>query len=89
MILAAVALAVSVFLVFRASRTCAPGDLCARPVFRRTIVGVAALGAVLLLLSLVLGSPEAASGRLLRLLLLRRREMSADPGRTRLLLIAA
>lgn len=54
MILAVAGLGLSVFLVLRAPRTCAPGDLCARPVFRRTIVGVAAVGAVLLLLSLIL-----------------------------------
>ena len=45
------ALASSVFLVVRAGRTCQPGDLCARPVFRWTVIVVAAIGAVLLALS--------------------------------------
>lgn len=47
----AAALAGSVFLVVRAGRTCQPGDLCARPAFRWTVITAAAIGAVLLALS--------------------------------------
>lgn len=45
------ALAGGVFLVLRAGQTCRPGDLCARPAFRWTVIVVAAIGAVLLILS--------------------------------------
>lgn len=45
------ALAGSVFLVVRAGRTCQPGDLCARPGFRWSVIVAAAIGAVLLVLS--------------------------------------
>ena len=50
---AAAALIGAVVLVIRAGRTCGPGDLCARPAFRWSIVAVAGLGAVLLVLSKV------------------------------------
>ena len=43
----------SVALVVRAGRTCKPGDLCARPLFRWSIIAAAVLGAVLLVLSKV------------------------------------
>lgn len=43
----------SVLLVVRAGRTCQPGDLCARPLFRWSIIAAAILGAVLLVLSKV------------------------------------
>lgn len=46
-----VALAGSVFLVVRAGRICQPGDLCARPAFRWSVIVTAAIGAVLLMLS--------------------------------------
>jgi mercuric ion transport protein len=49
--LAVVALAGSVVVVLSAPPTCSPGDLCARPAFRVTIVMVAIIGAVLLILS--------------------------------------
>lgn len=49
--LAALALVGSVLLVLRASRACAPGDLCARPWFRRGVMGFALIGAILLVLS--------------------------------------
>lgn len=45
------ALAGSVFLVLRARRTCQPGDLCARPAFRWSVIAAAAVGAVLLVAS--------------------------------------
>jgi mercuric ion transport protein len=48
---AVVALAASVFIVLRAKRTCQPGDLCARPAFRWSVIVAAAIGAVLLVLS--------------------------------------
>lgn len=48
---AAVALAASVFIALRARRTCQPGDLCARPVFRWSVIVAAFIGAVLLILS--------------------------------------
>ena len=47
------ALVGSVVLVVRAGATCAPGDLCARPAFRVTIVAAAIVGAILLVLSQV------------------------------------
>ena len=43
----------SVFVVQRASKTCAPGDLCGNPIFRRTIIGAALIGAALLVLNWV------------------------------------
>ena len=49
--IAVVALIGSVVLVVRAGRTCEPGDLCARPAFRWSIIAAAVLGAVLLVLS--------------------------------------
>lgn len=51
--IAVVALIASVVLVVRAGRTCQPGDLCARPVFRWSVIAVALLGAVLIILSKV------------------------------------
>ena len=51
--LAVLALIGSVALVIRAGRTCEPGDLCARPLFRWSIIAAALLGAVLLVLSKV------------------------------------
>ena len=45
------ALAGSVFLVWRARRTCRPGDLCARPGFRWGVIAAALIGAVLVVLS--------------------------------------
>lgn len=49
--LAVAGLLLSVVFVARASRTCAPGDLCGRPLFRRGIIVVALLGALFLVLS--------------------------------------
>lgn len=49
--LAAAGLLLSVVFVVRTSRTCAPGDLCGRPVFRWSIIGMALAGALLLVLS--------------------------------------
>ena len=49
--LAVAGLLLSVIFVLRASRTCAPGDWCSRPWFRRSIIGVALAGALLLVLS--------------------------------------
>ena len=48
-----IALIGSVVLVWRASTTCAPGSICARPVFRCTVTGVAGIGFILLILSKV------------------------------------
>lgn len=45
------ALGGSVVLVVRAGRNCEPGDLCARPVLRWSVIVAAAIGAVLLVLS--------------------------------------
>jgi len=45
------ALIASVIIVVRAPKHCEPGSLCARPAFRWTIIGAAALGAILLVLS--------------------------------------
>ena len=50
-VLSVAALAGSVFLVVRAGQTCQPGDLCARPAFRWSVIVAAAIGAVLLVLS--------------------------------------
>lgn len=50
-LLAVIALASSVLIVFRRSKTCAPGDLCARPWFKLAIVGLAVAGFTLLILS--------------------------------------
>jgi mercuric ion transport protein len=44
----------SVFVVQRASTTCAPGDLCGNAIFRGSIIGAALIGAALLVLSWVL-----------------------------------
>jgi mercuric ion transport protein len=52
--LAVAGLLLSVVFVVRASRTCAPGDLCSKPWFRRTIIGVALAGALLLVLSWII-----------------------------------
>lgn len=52
--LAVAGLLLSVVLVVRASKTCAPGDLCSRPWFRRSIIGVALAGTLLLVLSWIL-----------------------------------
>lgn len=41
----------SVFLVWRAGRTCQPGDLCARPLFRWSVIVAVAIGGALLVLS--------------------------------------
>lgn len=49
--IAVLALVGSVVLVVRAGRTCEPGDLCARPLFRWSIIAAAVLGAILLVLS--------------------------------------
>lgn len=49
--LAALALMGSVIFVLRAKRTCAPGDLCARPWFRRGVIGLVLIGGILLVLS--------------------------------------
>jgi len=48
---ALIALIGSVALVLRAGRTCAPVDLCARPLFRWSIIAGATIGAILLILS--------------------------------------
>jgi mercuric ion transport protein len=53
--IAVLALIGSVALVVRAGRTCEPSDLCARPVFRWSIILAAVVGAVLLVLSKVYG----------------------------------
>lgn len=50
---AVLALIGSVLLVVRAGRTCRPGDLCARPLFRWSIIAAAILGAIVLVLSKV------------------------------------
>ena len=47
------ALAGAVFVVVRAPKTCAPGDLCARPWFRASIIALAVIGAALLVASKV------------------------------------
>ena len=49
--LAAVSLAGSAFIVLRSAKTCQPGDLCARPWFRASIIAAAAFGTVLLVVS--------------------------------------
>ena len=51
--IAVLALVGSVVMVVRAGRTCQPSDLCARPLFRWSIIAAAVLGAVLLVLSKV------------------------------------
>ena len=51
--IAILALIGSVVLVVLTGRTCEPGDLCARPLFRWSIIAAAVLGAVLLVLSKV------------------------------------
>lgn len=51
--IAVLALIGSVVLVIRAGQTCKPGDLCARPLFRWSIIAAAMVGAVLLVLSKV------------------------------------
>lgn len=50
-LIAVAALAGSVVLVVRSGGACEPGDLCARPMFRWSIIAAAVLGAVLLTLS--------------------------------------
>jgi mercuric ion transport protein len=50
-ILAVLFLAASAFIVLRSAKTCRPGDLCARPWFRRLILAAAAFGTALLILS--------------------------------------
>lgn len=50
-IVSLVALAASVAIVWWAPKHCRPGALCARPGFRWTITGAAAIGAILLILS--------------------------------------
>lgn len=50
---AVVALMGSVVLVIRTGRTCAPGDLCVRPLFRWSVIAAAAFGGVLFVLSKV------------------------------------
>lgn len=49
--IAIVSLAGAAFIVLLSARTCAPGDLCARPWFRVTIVITAIVGAALLVTS--------------------------------------
>ena len=49
--LAVAGLLLSVVLVMRASSTCAPGDLCGRPLFRWGIICIALVGALFLVLS--------------------------------------
>lgn len=49
--LAVVSLAGAAFIVLRSAKTCAPGDLCARPWFRAGIVIAAVFGAGLLIAS--------------------------------------
>lgn len=51
--IAVLALIGSVYLVVRAGKTCAPLNLCARPVFRWSIITAAVLGFALLVLSIV------------------------------------
>lgn len=50
-VFAAVSLAGSAYIVLRSATTCQPGDLCARPWFRWSILAAAAFGIVLLFVS--------------------------------------
>ena len=50
-VLAVVSLAGAAFIVSRSAKTCAPGDLCARPWFRVSIIAAAIVGTGLLILS--------------------------------------
>ena len=50
-ILSLVALIGSVAIVWRAARHCQPGSVCARPIFRWAVTGMALIGAILLVLS--------------------------------------
>lgn len=48
---AVISLAGSAFIVFRTAKTCAPGELCARPWFRTSITAAVIVGTVLLISS--------------------------------------
>ena len=54
-VLAVFALGGAVVTVLRASKTCSPGDLCSRPIFRAGVIVLACIGVVLLVLSKTYG----------------------------------
>ena len=50
-VLAVACLAGAAFIVFKSAKTCEPGDLCARPWFRGSIIVAAVIGSGLLIAS--------------------------------------